>query len=126
MFTIGPFAKTCGVGVETVRFYQRQGLIEQPVKSEGGRKYGESHIRRLMFIRNAQSAGFTLREIKTLLNLDAVGDKQTVKNMAKDKIQLLDQKIAWLQQARKALSLLTDECSASNSGPCPILEAFEF
>jgi len=73
--TIGKLASAGGVGVETIRFYQRKGLLETPTREDGIRRYGSDDVRRLRFIRQAQSAGFTLEQIKELLDLDASDDR---------------------------------------------------
>jgi MerR family mercuric resistance operon transcriptional regulator len=74
--TIGKFAATAGVSVETIRFYQRQGLLVIPDTGSGIRRYGDEDIRKLRFIRKAQEAGFRLSEIKTLIQLDASQDHE--------------------------------------------------
>ena len=123
--TIGKLAAAGGVGVETVRFYQRKGLLEQPTRESGVRRYGSQDVRRLRFIRQAQTAGFTLQEIKELLELDAGEDRSRARELARARIQALDKKIADLRGARDALERLARECSQGSSGPCPILTSFE-
>lgn len=129
--TIAKLAKAAGVGVETVRYYQRRGLMPQPERplgagSAGGvRRYGEDEVGRLRFIRSAQGAGFTLEEIATLLKLDAVGDRGRVRELARYRIAALDQRIAELSAARAALAGLADACEGGGPGACPILTAFE-
>ncbi len=123
--TIAGFAREGGVGVETVRYYQRRGLLPVPRKSGGIRRYGDEDVRRLRFIRTAQGAGFTLEEIGELLALDATGDRRRVRALAGERIAALDAKIAALQDARDMLSKLARQCAAGTRGPCPILSAFE-
>lgn len=128
--TIGRLAQAGGVGVETVRFYQRRGLLPVPPRNGSGinggiRRYGPDEIQRLRFIKAAQSAGFSLEEIKRLLDLDASADRAQVRVLARERILALDKRIAELQGARKALSHLADACSAGNEGPCPIIASFE-
>ena len=127
--TISELAKGAGVGVETVRFYQRRGLLADPKPSRfggarGRRHYGEGELRRLRFIRAAQRAGFTLDEIARLLELDRVDDRPAARAMAHERIAALDAKIADLQQARASLTRLAKACAGGPEGPCPILEAF--
>lgn len=122
---IGAFARTGGVGVETVRYYQRQGLLDVPETPGGIRRYGPDDMRRLSFIRQAQSAGFTLVEIRELLDLDACDDRTRAREMALVRIDALDRKIADLQAARASLRRLAKECGSGNDGPCPILTAFD-
>lgn len=124
MLTIGKLADECGVGVETVRFYQRKGLIEVPERNGGIRHYGNDDVRRLRFIRKAQAAGFSLAEIRELIGLDAGQDRQRARELARARIQALDEQIRELQQARDSLQQLEVECEAEDSGPCPILASF--
>ncbi|MGZ8363746.1 MAG: MerR family transcriptional regulator [Caulobacteraceae bacterium] len=123
--TIGGLAQAGGVGVETVRFYQRKGLLPLPVKDGGFRHYGAEDVRRLRFIRQAQSAGFTLLEIKELLELDAGEDRSRARELAQARIKALNAKIVELELARDALKRLARECGDGAAGPCPILKSFE-
>jgi MerR family mercuric resistance operon transcriptional regulator len=123
--SIRKFADAGGVGVETVRFYQRKGLLDIPGRGEGIRRYGETDIRRLRFIRMAQRAGFTLEEIRELLALDAGQDRRRAREMAQARIATLDERIAEMEQARDYLQKLARQCSAKASGPCPILASFD-
>ena len=128
--TISELAKGGGVGVETVRFYQRRGLLPDPRPSQfggapGRRHYGDGELRRLRFIRSAQRAGFTLEEIAELLALDRTGERARAREMAAARIVELDARIAELQAAREALGRLARECASGRDGPCPIIEAFD-
>ncbi len=123
--TIGKLASAGGVGVETIRFYQRKGLLEQPTRESGIRRYGSLDVRRLRFIRQAQAAGFTLEEIKELLDLDAGEDRARARELATLRIDALDAKIADLKRARNALQRLAKECAHDRAGPCPILASFD-
>ncbi|MGE6784214.1 MerR family transcriptional regulator [Ensifer adhaerens] len=123
--TIGKFAAAGGVGVETIRYYQRRGLLDTPRGSQGSRRYGDGDLRRLLFIRQAQTAGFTLEEIKELLYLDSGEDRARARHLAKRRIDALDARIAELQRAREALKRLVAECATDTSGPCPILASFD-
>lgn len=128
--TIAGLARKGGVGVETIRYYQRRGLLETPARTgvagHGGgiRRYGEQDLRRLCFIRKAQAAGFTLEQIAELLVLDATEDRARARALARERIAALNTKIAELEQARDALARLSAECAASR-GPCPIIAAFD-
>ena len=122
--TIGKLAAAGGVGVETIRFYQRKGLLEQPTRENGIRRYGNEELRRLRFIRQAQAAGFTLAEIKELLALDSSADRPRARLLAQGRIEALDARIAELKRARDALSRLATECKDGSGGPCPILTSF--
>lgn len=128
--TISELARSAGVGVETVRFYQRKGLLFDPKPAsrtggKGRRHYGEDEARRLRFVRTAQRAGFTLDEISELLELDRSHDRLRARIMAQLRIAALDERIAELQAARRSLEGLARECAKSNDGPCPIIAAFE-
>lgn len=122
--TIGTLAAKAGVGVETIRFYQRKGLLGVPPRAGGIRRYDARDLDRLTFIRRAQSAGFTLSEIGELIALDAGHDRARVREMARSRISALDEKIAELKQARAALAGLAKECAAGRDGPCPIIASF--
>jgi len=124
MLTIGKLAAACDVGVETVRFYQRKGLLETPSSEGGVRHYGNEDVRRLRFIRKAQAAGFSLAEIGELIGLDASHDHTRARELARTRIEALEVRIRELQQARDSLRQLAAECEADGSGPCPILESF--
>ena len=123
--TISTLADAGGVGVETIRFYQRRGLLDTPARDSGIRRYGEQDLRRLRFIRSAQAAGFTLDGITELLALDATRDRSRVRSLSNERIAALDARIAELQQARDTLAALAERCSRDDRGPCPILGAFD-
>ena len=122
--TIGSLAAAGGVGVETIRFYQRKKLLGQPTRDSGIRRYGSQDVRRLRFIRQAQAAGFTLEQIKELLELDATDDRPRARELARERVKALDKKIAELKRARNAPQRLAIECGAGSSGACPILSSF--
>lgn len=122
--TIGGLADAAGVGVETVRFYQRRGLVAVPARAGGIRRYGAGDVERLGFIKRAQAAGFTLAEIAELIALDAGDDRPRARELAAARIAALDDKIAELKQARAALARLARECGEDRAGPCPIIASF--
>ena len=123
--TIGKLAAAADVGVETVRYYQRRGLLETPTRDREIRRYGSDDLRRLRFIKQAQAAGFTLEEIKELLDLDASEDRARARELAGARVKALDRKIGELQKARDALKRLARECGSGSAGPCPILTSFD-
>lgn len=125
MLTIGKLAQAGGVGVETVRFYQRRQLLSTPSREGGVRRYDTEDLRRLRFIRKAQQAGFTLEEIRELITLDSGHDHARARQMAQHRMAKLDEQIAELQQARQSLQRLASECASGKSEVCPILAAFE-
>lgn len=127
--TIGKVARRTGIGVETIRFYEREGLIEEPARKESGyRAFNESVVRRLRFIRRAKDLGFTLNEIKELLSLrvDPAASCGDVKARTERKIADVESKIESLQRIRQALSSLAAAChEEADTSECPILDAFE-
>ncbi len=126
--TIAGLARAAEVGVETVRYYQRRGLLLTPDRTgaTGGiRRYDAQDVRRLRFIRSAQAAGFTLEQIGELLALDATEDRARVRALAGERLAALDAQIAALETARASLRRLAGECADGAAGPCPILTSFE-
>jgi MerR family transcriptional regulator, mercuric resistance operon regulatory protein len=127
--SISQLARSVGVGVETVRYYQRRGLLADPRPQKTGvggiRHYGPDEARRLRFIRTAQAAGFTLEEIAELLHLDSTDDRPRARAMARSRIEALDAKIAELERARQSLAKLAKDCAKGGKGPCPIIASFE-
>jgi MerR family mercuric resistance operon transcriptional regulator len=129
--TIAGLAREGGVGVETVRYYQRRGLLDTPQRPNGSgiiggvRRYGSGDVRRLRFIREAQAAGFTLEQIGELLALDATDDRDRARELATERIAALDAQIAQLEKARASLGRLARECRSGGAGPCPIITAFD-
>jgi len=123
--SIGRLADASGVGVETIRFYEREGLLEEPGRTPAGyRQYAPEAVARLGFIRRAKRLGFSLGEIRELLTLaNAEGDRARVKSMAEHKLVEIERRIEELQRMRAALAGLTRQCSGH--GPvegCPIVE----
>jgi Cu(I)-responsive transcriptional regulator len=125
--TIGRLAKQAGLGIETVRFYERQGLIEPPPRTDSNyRVYPEGEVTRLKFIKRAKNLGFTLNEIKELLFIrhDPHATKADLKNRTLDKIEDVKKKISDLTRIQKALEHLASSCDGHGSlDECPILEA---
>lgn len=123
--TIAGLARSAEVGVETVRYYQRRGLLGVPKTGGSVRRYDQDDLRRLRFIRRAQAAGFTLDEIAELLRLDRNEDREQIQSMAADRIAALDTKIEELENARAALERLRATCASGKGRACPIIEAFD-
>ena len=128
-WTIGQLAKTVGVNVQTVRYYERLKLLSPSVRRLSGyRVYGENEERRLRFIRNAQSLGFTLHEIEELLNLrvSSTGRCGEVQQTAQTKLKQVEGKVRDLRALAKALRSLISACNASQpTDRCPILTSLE-
>lgn len=125
-FTIGRLAKRANVGIDTVRFYERRGLLPEPTRSPSGyRLYQTDSIDRIRFIRRAKELGFTLNEIELLLKLqDQGGPKTEVRDLTRNKISQIDANIRDLQKIRSALQDLSDRCTGKgNIDSCPIIDA---
>ncbi len=132
--TIGRVAKKAGVNVETIRYYERQGLISRPLRRQSGggllgyRQYPAETVKRILFIRHAKELGFSLKEIAELLSLRVEQDVTCgdVRKRAEAKVADINIRIKILQRMKNALSKLAKECKGR--GPvseCPILEALE-
>ena len=125
--TIGRLAKAAGVNVETVRYYQRRGLIEEPTKPVGGhRRYPQSALRCIAFIRRAQALGFSLAEVESLLKYaDGKSWKET-RQIAEKKFASLNVHIQQLRKMRDELKALIEKSKAGKGkGPCPIITSLE-
>lgn len=118
--TIGKLAAAAGINVETVRYYERRGLIAQPSGNGGYRRYGAGHIERLAFIRRAQGMGFSLDEIAELMQLNDMTDHLQARRLAEAKIATISERIAHLQQMQHALQHLVETCKPGK--PCPIID----
>ena len=129
--TIAGLAGEGGVGVETIRYYQRRGLLEVPERHAGPgsrgsiRQYGDAHVERLRFVRSAKAAGFSLDEVANLLQLNSKQDRAAVRALARHRIAQLDIQLADMAAARAWLAKLEEDCAAGAAGPCPILSVFE-
>lgn len=123
--TIGKVAREAGIGVDTVRFYEREGLLRQAKRSANGyRTYSEPDIDRLRFIRRAKSLGFSLEEIAELLQLNETrGGRAEVKRLAERRLADLEQKIREMTAIRDSLAHLVGQCSGKGAlKGCPIIE----
>ena len=123
--TIGSLAEEAGVNVETIRYYQRRGLLPEPDKpAQGYRRYDATTVKRVRFIKRAQALGFTLEEIGGLLKLDEAHACAETRELASHKLQTIETKLADLVAMRKALTALLCQCDAgAMKGNCPIIHA---
>jgi len=123
--TIGGLADEAGVNVETIRYYQRRGLMPEPDKpAQGYRRYDATTVKRVRFIKRAQALGFTLEEIGGLLKLDEAHACAETRELASHKLQTIETKLADLVAMRKALTALLCQCDAgAMKGNCPIIHA---
>lgn len=121
---IGEVAKQCEIGIETIRYYERQGLLAEPDRRPSGyRQYDESVVSRLRFIRNAKDLGFTLAEIKELLGLwfDATTKCVHVRQRAELKIRDIEDKIRSLQKMKRSLKRIVSQCEGEDAvDACPL------
>lgn len=127
--TISKVAGEAGVNIETLRYYERQGIIPQPPRTESNyRIYSGDTVRRVRFVKRAQELGFSLKEIRELLSLRAGGTLECaeVRDRATGKIEEISEKIRALEAMREVLQGLVAACSSDGAGPeCPILEALD-
>lgn len=122
-FAIGALAEAARVGVETIRYYQRRGLVEEPKKPLGGhRRYSASAVRRVVFIKRAQQLGFTLDEVKALLRLEDGQSCAETRTLAEHKLGIIEERLRDLNRMRRMLKTLINEC-ATGKRPrsCPII-----
>jgi len=121
---IGELARSVGVSVETIRYYQRIGLLELPHKPYGGiRSYGTEDLQRVRFIRRAQQLGFSLDDICELLELSS-SDCEQVQKLAAEKLNLVQEKLGQLRRIESVLAKTLEQCAKRKGNqPCPIIES---
>lgn len=126
--TIGQVAKLAGVGVETIRFYEREGLLNKPERKESGyRLFGSDVVNRIRFIRRVQELGFSLKEIRELLFLrvDSRATAKEVKKRVDSKIDQIDGRIRDLKKVRSALAQLSRNVTKRPTSECPLLDVLD-
>lgn len=127
--SIGAVARKAGVGIDTIRYYERRGLLEKPDRRPSGyRLYDQTVVQRLRFVRQAKQLGFSLDEIGELLSLrlDPSRDCSEVKKTALARLADIEGKISGLQRMRRTLRKVSDACGGKGStSDCPILEALD-
>jgi MerR family mercuric resistance operon transcriptional regulator len=123
--TIARVAHAAGVGVETVRYYERRGLVPQPTQRIGSyRHYLPDHVRRIRFIKRAQDLGFTLQEIASLLELEDGTDRRSIRRIAEARLEDTRRRIADLKRIEGVLAHLLHDCATHAKAPrCPIIAA---
>jgi len=126
MVTIGVLSKQTGCNIETIRYYERIGILSKPPRSEGGhRLYEREQVKRLMFIRRSRELGFPLQEVRTLLRL--VDGKrytcQEVKAVTEQHLDDIKMKISDLRKLQKTLSAISSQCEGGSVPDCPIIDA---
>jgi MerR family mercuric resistance operon transcriptional regulator len=125
--TIGTFALAAGVNVETIRFYQRKGLLPEPNRPYGSiRRYGESDVARVKFVKSAQRMGFSLEEVAGLLKLEDGTHCDEARVLAEQKLEDVREKLGDLRRIESALARLVDECGRSHGTiTCPMIAALQ-
>ncbi|MFZ6720861.1 MerR family transcriptional regulator [Undibacterium sp. Ji49W] len=123
-YTIGQLAKAAGVGVETVRYYQRRNLLPVPEVATGFRTYPANLAERIRFIKRAQELGFSLDEIANLLMLEDGNDRQAIRDVAQERLTQVQAKLADLHRMEDMLTGLIQQCASSDQqAQCPIIQA---
>lgn len=123
--TIGRLAAAGEVNVETVRYYQRIGLLQEPAPQGAYRQYDDAHLQQLQFIRRAKEAGFSLDEIRELLHLDAVRDRRRIQALASTRLTDIEARIRDMQALATRLQTLIRQCQDEKGHACcPIVETF--
>lgn len=126
-YTIGALAQRAGVHLETIRYYQRRGLVGEPDRPLGGvRRYSEGHVRRLRFIRQAQELGFSLDEVAELLKLEDGAHCREARTLGERRLADVRRKLADLQRIESALAVLVGRCgSAKGRVRCPLIASLQ-
>ncbi len=129
-FTVGALAAKTGINLETIRYYEKIGLMPKPKRKESHyRFYDELDLKRLQFIKRAKELGFTLKEIKELLNLkiESTATCGDVKHLAENKLKDIEERIKDLRNIKSVLAKLINQCICEkiSSEECPILEVIE-
>ena len=125
--SIGAFAEAAGVNVETIRFYQRKGLLPEPDRPNGSiRRYGEADVARVRFVKSAQRLGFSLDEVDGLLTLDDGAHCDEARQLAEQKLVDVRSRLADLLRIESVLATLVDDCCASHGTvSCPLIAALQ-
>lgn len=124
LLTIGQLAHESGSHVETIRYYQRRGLLAVPRRpARGIRRYGDDAVARLSFIRRAQETGFTLDEIRQLIQISETPGCRSARDIAARKLSLVRARMADLERMSEALTALIAQCDSGRKRSCPIIEA---
>jgi Hg(II)-responsive transcriptional regulator len=116
--TIGALAQAAGVGVETVRYYQRRGLLAVPGRSAGVRRYGRAEAQRIGFIKRAQALGFTLEEVRGLLALQDGTDRRSIRRIAAERLAQIRAHLRDLRKMERALAAVLADCEHHPQAPC--------
>lgn len=124
--SIGAFADAAGVNVETIRFYQRKGLLGEPDKPYGSiRRYGDADVARVRFVKSAQRLGFSLDEVAELLTLDDGAHCDEARHLAEQKLDDVRSKLVDLHRIESVLATLVDCCASHGTVSCPLIAALQ-
>lgn len=122
--TIAAVAEVAGVGVETVRYYERKGLIRQPPRRSGAyRRYGLEHVKRMQFVKRAQELGFTLEEVASLLELEDGTNRAKIQQVASARLLQIRDRLRRLRRMERTLAHLLAHCQSGGTLRCPIIDA---
>lgn len=126
-YKIGDVSRLTGLSIDTVRFYEKQGLLGSVRRKAGIRQYGDEAVRRLEFVRRATALGFTLAEIRGLLRLRVSSriSCERVRERALEKLSDIERRITELERMRDALGALADTCARTTGAACPFLDALD-
>ena len=122
--TIARAADAAHVGVETIRYYERRGLIPQPTQKIGAyRRYDSKHVARIRFIKRAQELGFTLEEVESLLELEDGTNRTKIQQIASARLEQIRERVRALKRMERTLSHLLEHCHSGAAMRCPIIGA---
>lgn len=125
-FTIGKLSSQTGVNIETIRYYEKEGILPASPRTEGGhRLYSEEHLRRLTFVRRSRELGFSLNEIRTMLDMVDGGNLtcSEVKDVTVKHLENVRDKISDLQKLEKTLKAIASQCKGNKTPDCPIIDS---
>ena len=126
-YSIGVLGNLTGLSADTLRYYEKIGLLQNISRNSGQRRYTQKHLEQLQFIRRAQSMDFSLAEIAQLLQLriDPVSSRNEVRELAEEKLEAINQRIETLKKLQKELKGLVDDCHHGDPGACPVIIGLE-
>ena len=126
-YTIGALATQTELSVDTLRYYEKIGLLQDIPRQNGQRRYTRHHLEQLLFIRRAQAMDFSLAEIDQLIRLrrDPVGSRDEVRELAEEKLEAINQRIEALTKLQQELGGLVQQCKHGGPGACPIIKGLE-
>lgn len=126
-YSIGALGRMTGFSADTLRYYEKIGLLQDIPRHSGQRRYAQKHLEQLQFIRSAQSMDFSLAEIAQLLQfrVDPISSRGEVRALAEDKLKAINRRIKTLQKLQKELKTLVDDCHHGEPGVCPIITGLE-